>query len=476
VLALLILVPLLLVMLINLPFNKTLMNSLGFWLAFLCTLTQVAFALCPDPSVWGAQLSELSEWLRFQTTADPLSRVMILAIGLVSATGLMLCRYWEQDRDRRFLYSNLFLLSQAGMNGIVLANDFITLYVFLEITAVASFILIAFDLEKSGFEGAFKYFLLSAIATVLLLIGIGIFFTVAGSSSFLVVAIALKGNMHHWLVLFACAAFTAGLLIKGGVMPFHGWLPDAYSSAPAPVSVLLAGIVTKTTGVYTIIRITQNVFGFSSHLQLILLCVGCLSMLVGALLALPQVDFKRMLAYSSISQVGYIVLGLGAANPLGIVGAVFHLFNHAVFKTLLFVNASAVEKETGTRNMDEMGGLSNRMPLTGASSVVGFLSTAGIPPLSGFWSKLMIIVALWQAGYPYLAVTAVLASLITLAYFLSMQRRVFFGKTSPEYADLSEAGPWATIPAIVLAIITISLGLCVPWLFETFIIPIRSFL
>ncbi|NMC64178.1 MAG: NADH-quinone oxidoreductase subunit L [SAR324 cluster bacterium] len=472
----LILIPLLLVMLINLPLRKALMNFLGFWLAFMCALTQVAFALCADPSAWITQLPELTEWLHFQATIDTLSRVMILAIGLVSSTGLMLCRYWTQDGDRRFLYSNLFLLSLAGMNGIVLASDFITLYVFLEITAVSSFILIAFDLEKAGFEGAFKYFLLSAIATALLLIGIGIFFTVAGSTSFLVVAIALKGNMNNWLVLLACAAFISGLLIKAGVMPFHGWLPDAYSSAPAPASVLLAGIVTKTTGVYTIMRITQSVFGFSPHLQLILLCVGCLSMLAGALLALHQVDFKRMLAYSSISQVGYIILGLGAASPLGIVGAVFHLFNHAVFKTLLFINASAVEKETGTRNMEEMGGLSNRMPLTGASSVVGFLSTAGIPPLSGFWSKLMIIVALWQAGYPYLAVTAVIASLITLAYFLSMQRRVFFGKTSPEYADLFEANPWATTPAIVLAIITISLGLCVPWLFETFIIPIRSFL
>jgi multicomponent Na+:H+ antiporter subunit D len=197
---------------------------------------------------------------------------------------------------------------------------------------------------------------------------------------------------------------------------------------------------------------------------------------VGALMALAQKDFKRMLAYSSISQVGYIILGLGAGPGLGFAGAVFHLFNHAVFKSLLFVNSAAVEQQSGTRDMDKLGGISARMPVTGTTSVLAMLSTAGIPPLSGFWSKLLIILAVWKAGHEGFAAVAVLASLLTLAYFLSMQRRVFFGKLTESCARLREAGFWALVPSLVLAGITIALGLLAPWLFGTFLLPVGSIL
>jgi len=269
---------------------------------------------------------------------------------------------------------------------------------------------------------------------------------------------------------------VVGLFIKGGLIPFHGWLPDAYSSAPAAVSVLLAGIVTKTTGIYTLIRIVISIIGFNASLQTLLLFVGTASMLVGALAALGQSDFKRMLAYSSISQVGYMVLGLGTGTVLGIAGSVFHLFNHAIFKSLLFVNAATVEQQAGTRNMNRLGGLAEKMPVTGCTSVIGFLSTAGIPPLAGFWSKLFIIVALWQTGHIVYAFLAILASLLTLAYFLSMQRRVFFGKLAAGFESLKEGNAWVLIPACVLALITIGLGIGIPWLFETFLLPIRSLL
>jgi multicomponent Na+:H+ antiporter subunit D len=183
-----------------------------------------------------------------------------------------------------------------------------------------------------------------------------------------------------------------------------------------------------------------------------------------------------MLAYSSISQVGYMVLGLGAGTVLGVAGAIFHLFNHATFKSLLFVNAAAVEQQTGTRDMNRMGGLAEKMPVTGWTSVIAFLSTAGIPPLAGFWSKLIIIVALWQAGHIVYAGLAVLASLLTLAYFLSMQRRVFFGKLAAGFENLKEANAWILIPACALALITLGIGIAIPWLFETFLLPIRSLL
>ncbi|MFC1501479.1 complex I subunit 5 family protein [Elusimicrobiota bacterium] len=270
--------------------------------------------------------------------------------------------------------------------------------------------------------------------------------------------------------------FLGGLFIKGGLVPFHGWLPDAYSSAPTEVSVLLAGIVTKTTGIYTLLRIVTVIFGFSSSVQNILLLVGIISIFVGAIAAIGQKDFKRMLAYSSISQVGYIVLSLGAGTPLGIAGAVFHLFNHAIFKTQLFVNAAAVEKQSGTTDMDKLGGLTERMPITGITSVVGFLSTAGIPPLGGFWSKLIIIVALWIAGYQIYAILAIAASLITLAYFLSMQRKVFFGKIAQDFTNIKEAKFGIIFPAAFLALITIAVGVFFPYVLNTFILPVKSLL
>jgi len=272
------------------------------------------------------------------------------------------------------------------------------------------------------------------------------------------------------------ALFLAGLAVKAGIVPFHFWVPDAYASAPAPVSVLLAGIVTKTCGVYTLMRLVDAVFGYTDPIRRVLLVSGVISIVAGAILALPQKDFKRMLAYSSISQVGYIILGLGAGPGLGFAGAVFHLFNHSIFKSLLFVNVAAVERQTGTRDMDQLGGLGSRMPVTSTSSVLALLSTAGIPPLAGFWSKILIIIGVWNAGQRIMASVAILASLLTLAYFLSMQRRVFFGKVSAACAEVKEAGGWALLPAILLALITVGLGLAIPWLFNTFLIPAGSIL
>ena len=247
-------------------------------------------------------------------------------------------------------------------------------------------------------------------------------------------------------------------------MPFHGWLPDAYQAAPAPISVFLAGIVTKSLGIYGVIRVVTSVTGFSAPIKEVLLFVGAVSIVLGALAALGQKDFKRMLAYSSISQVGYIILGLGCGTALSIFGAIFHLFNHAIFKSTLFINSAAVEEQMGTRNMNRMSGLASKMPITGVSSVVSCLSAAGIPPLAGFWSKLIIIVALWASGLYAYAVIGVTASVITLAYFLSMQRRVFFGKMKEEFANVREAGFGLSLAALILTAITVGVGIVFPFL------------
>jgi multicomponent Na+:H+ antiporter subunit D len=191
----------------------------------------------------------------------------------------------------------------------------------------------------------------------------------------------------------------------------------------------------------------------------ILLLSGILSVLIGAFLAMIQKDFKRMLAYSSISQMGYIILAVATFTPLGIIAAVFHLINHATFKTVLFLNSACVEKQTGTTNILELKGLEHRMPTTAWTSIIAMMATAGIPPLSGFWSKLLIIVALWKNGNIYYAIIALIASIITLAYFMILQKKVFFGKLPEKFDGVKEAKFQLLIPVVVISGIIIFSGL-----------------
>jgi len=461
--SLLIFAPLLTVMILNLPFGK-LMRRAAFWACLVIFIAQILMALLP---LSGA----LVPLFKFNLIVDDLSRVVLFCIGTVLFAALFTGEHLIKEEEQRFNFMNLLVLALSGMNGVVMVKDVFSLYVFLEITAVASFILISLYRDKYALEAAFKYLVLSAVATVLLLSSIALLLLVAGDTGFSAINAAIMTSHNSAIIMFAMGLFICGLLIKGGLMPFHGWLPDAYSAAPAPVSVLLGGIVTKTVGVYALIRIVTLVFVFSSPIKYLLMLVGAVSIVFGALAALGQNDMRRMFAYSSISQVGYIVIGLGCGTPLAIFGAIFHILNHSIFKSLLFVNAAAVESQTGTRNMDKMSGLAERMPITGVTALLASLSAAGIPPLSGFWSKLLIILALWMSGQRIYAVIALAASVITLSYMLSMQRRVFFGRTGSAFLNIREAGFGLCFPAVILASLIVAIGLLFPFLAGIFVNP-----
>lgn len=469
--SLLILVPLVGIVVLNLPLGF--MRRLAFPFALALALAQASLAMFARPALYNRVHLNSPSLLNLNLTVDPLSIVLLLSISIVMFAALFVGWFTIQDGKQKFEFVNLLIIAVIGLNGIVMVSDLFSLYVFLEVAGVASFVLVSLDRDKGGLEGGFKYLILSAVATVMMLTAIALLLMTTGNTSFTAVSGVLKASPNY-LTKIAVAIFVGGLGIKGGLVPFHGWLPDAYSSAPAGVSVLLAGTVTKTTGIYTIIRLVTTVFGFTPQVKAALLFIGALSIVLGALAALGQKDFKRMLAFSSISQMGYIILSLGTGTPLGIAGAVFHLFNHAIFKSQLFVNAAAVEEQTGLRDMNTMGGLSARMPVTGATSVIAFLSTAGIPPLSGFWSKLIIIIAVWMSGYFMYAIIAILASLITCAYFLSMQRRIFFGALEVKFKGIEEANLGILIPEVVLALITIGIGVLFPYVLNSFILPVRG--
>ncbi|MCX5706820.1 MAG: proton-conducting transporter membrane subunit [Candidatus Omnitrophica bacterium] len=472
----LILIPFFSIIILNLP-PREVNKRIAFGLVLILTLGQMFLVFFPGCNFWKMNSGVFGSMLKIDLLVDNLTLIMLFCIGLIVLVTLFTSRQFIGPIEKQRNFINLLLVVLIGMNGTVLARDIFSLYVFLEITAVASFILISFDKELLGLEGAFKYLLLSAIATILMLSSIALLLILTGSTGFSEVQAVLKTlNPNNPLLILAVGLFLAALFIKSGLIPFHGWLPDAYSSAPASVSVLLAGIVTKVAGVYALIRIMVSVLGFSPASQAVLLLIGAVSIVLGALLSLTQSDFKRMLAYSSISQVGYIILGLGSGTALGIVGAVFHIFNHCVFKSLLFINSAAIEKQTGIRDMDKLSGLAQKMPVTGLSSLLASLSAAGIPPLAGFWSKLIIIIALWSAGYYTYAVIGILAGILTLAYFLSLQRRVFFGKLTREFINVKEASFSLVFPMVLLSVIIIGVGVFTPVLLDKFILGLGNIL
>ena len=467
------LMPLLAIVLLNLPM-RSITQKLSFLFGVIMSLWQILAVTMIATGHGGTDT--WAKYFSLGLTCDNLTLVLLLSIGIVTLTTILVGMQTIGSEKQRFSFVNLVLVAMIGMNGTVMLADLFSLYIFIEVTAVASFILIAFHRDTNALEGAFKYIILSATATIMMLLSIAIMLLVVGDTSFAAAGSAVKQSQGNPLVIAAIGLFICGLLIKGGVVPFHGWLPGAYSAAPAAASVLLAGIATKTSGIYALIRLTTSVFANNESVNHILLLAGVISILVGAFAAMGQSDFKRMLAYSSISQVGYIILALGCGTNLAIIGAVFHLFNHSIFKSLLFVNSAAVEKQSGTTDMNKLGGLGTKMPVTNATSLIAFLSTAGVPPLAGFWSKLIIVIALWQNGLHAYASIAVLASVLTLAYLLMMQRKVFFGKLAGGLTNVKEAGLGITVAASILAVITVGVGVAFPWMFNSVLMPISSFL
>jgi len=210
-------------------------------------------------------------------------------------------------------------------------------------------------------------------------------------------------------------------------------------------------VVIKVAGIYALVRIFYYIYPAPAEIRQIFLILGVLSMVAGAVIAYFQDDFKRMLAYSSISQIGYILIGLGIGNPLALAGALFHVYNHALFKSLLFLNSGAVQYRTGTRSLKEMGGLAERMRVTGITSTFGTLSIAGVPPFNGFFSKLFIIMGAVVAGNIPIAVLLVTVSIFTLGYFLLIQRRAFFGKLNMKWKDIKEVPMTMSLAMILLA-------------------------
>ncbi|MDD2752198.1 MAG: proton-conducting transporter membrane subunit [Candidatus Omnitrophica bacterium] len=390
---------------------------------------------------------------------DGLSSFMLLTVNLITFLAMIYAISYMRRYTEKWKFHALFLMMLTGMNGVILSGDLFNLYIFLEVASISGYALVAFGTDAQDLEAAFKYAIMGALASIFILLGIALLYSYTSTLNMADIALSLNAKPRGLLISFISVLFLAGFGLKAAIVPFHAWLPDAHSCAPSPVSAVLSGVFIKTLGVYALARVFFNVLGLSSQLFYVLMILGVLSMVIGAFLAVAQNDIKRMFAYSSISQVGYIIFALGIASPLAILGALLHLFNHAVFKSLLFLNAGAIEYSTNTRSLKDLGGLSSKLPVTASTSLLGSMSISGIPPLGGFWSKLIIIIAAAQAGYFAFALVAVLVSILTLVYYLKFQTAVFSGQLNAAILEIKAVPFTMKFSMVVLAVISTSAGI-----------------
>jgi len=476
-------VPLAFAFLLPLCGNKG--KSVATFLANLATILLLALAVACAGQFAVYKVGRWSIPLGINMVMDGLSSLMLLAIAVVSFGAMLFSARYMEQYTAKSKYMSLFLLMVAGMNGVVLSGDIFNLFVFLEVASIASYALVGFGCEHEELEASFKYMVLGSIGSMFVLFGVAMVYGNTGSLNMAQISRVIESSGLNAGLTFALGLFVVGFGLKAALVPFHAWLPDAHPSAPAPISAMLSGVLIKTLGVYALARIVFNVFGVSVQIAWILIVLGILSMVAGAFLAIGQWDFKRLLAYSSISQLGYVVVGIGlgalilarggseAWAALAILGGLFHLVNHAVYKSLLFLTSGSVQMATGTRDLREMGGLAEKMPITRATCAVASASIVGIPPFAGFWSKLILVIAAVQARFYWVAAIIVFVSLCTLIMYLKVHRYAFLGELPDKLKNVTESRGVMLAAMTFLACLCLLMGLLVlvPSVRETLLTP-----
>ncbi len=442
-------------------FGDLLANLAGVSLFGLSTLGAVTLLGSSQPLI-----HRMGGWLpAFGITLvyDPLTALVAFALNTVGFAALLYSVRYLDSYSGRWKFYTLFMLILAGLNGVVLTGDMFNLFVFIEIAAVASYALVAFGTDFDELEAGFKYMVIGEIGGFSILLAIALLYAKVSSLNMAVVSQVLAAQGQSPLFWFIIVLLLIGFAVKMAMVPFHAWLPDAHPSAPAPVSAVLSGVFIKVLGVYALSRLMFNVFGLSRanspEFFNLLLGFGLLSIVAGGLLAYNQKDYKRLLAYSSISQIGYILVGLGIGNYWGIVGALFHILAHALGKGVLFLASGAVEHEIGSRDLDKLAGLEKTMPATAWSHILGSLSLSGVPPFAGFFSKLFLIVGAVSARMYWLAITAALFSVVTLGYLTKVVNRSFFARPGTTPTPAREAPATMVAAMLLLAVLSLLLGL-----------------
>ena len=394
-----------------------------------------------------------------------------LFFGLLIATavfvsGIYSLQYMSHD-DNVPQYYTLFLMLSGGVIGLVLTGDIFNMFIMVEILTFAAVALTAFRNKVYGaLEAAFKYLVVGCIGSTCILTGIIMLYAQVHTLNFAQLSALIPGNMTTSTKV-AFALLYIGFSTKAFIVPFHPLAADAHGAAPASISVLISGVLTKS-GLYGIIRLTYFLFqtmGLGT-MQFLLVFVGSVSMFVCVTMALAQHDFKRLLAFHSISQIGYVLTAAGLCTALGISAGLYHAMNHTLFKGLLFLAAGAVLHQTGTTDLGKLGGLSRKMPHTTVLFLIGAFSISGIPPFNGFASKWMIYQATYQKavesgniGFLLVTIIALITSVLTLASFVKVSQSVFFGQLPKEYENVTEVPFGMRFAMGILAVLCVVTGL-----------------
>jgi len=383
----------------------------------------------------------------------------IFLATLISGIGFLISIYAVSyiKKEPTQKYHILFLLLIVGAIGIVLTGDIFNLFVFFEILCISSYALVAYNKDKDGTEAAIKYLIQGSIGSSLILIGIALLYGFFGTLNMADIASRITSVEPTYLFI-SLAFLITGFGIEAAVFPLNAWLPDAHSSAPSSVSAILSGIAIKT-GVYGIARMIFTIFNAGSILTFIAF-LGLLTLLIGEMSAFRQDDIKRLLAYSSIGQIGLIVFALGIATSPGVFASLFQIVSHTLAKTLLFLAAGYMIYKVGSKNITSLNGVGKKMPLTSFAFAIGSFSLVGLPPFAGFMSKLSIVYAAVQVKKPiFLAFIAIalIATVIEAGYFFKVVQNLYF-KKGENIDKVTETSGYILIPIIILTGAIIIIG------------------
>lgn len=441
-------------------------------LGVLGSAVHLAVAVRLFLGVWDSGIAtvQLGGWpapFGISFVADTLSTLMVLLAALM---GLAVAIYSLADVDPKresFGYHALFQVLLMGVCGSFLTGDLFNLFVWFEVMLMASFVLLALGSERAQLEGALKYVTLNLVASALFLAAVGLTYGVAGTLNMADLSVRLANAPDQGFVLVLAMLFMICFGLKAAVFPLFAWLPASYHTPPVSVSAIFAGLLTKV-GVYALIRVFTLLFTQETALTHgLLLVTACITMVTGVLGAAAQNEVRRILSFHIVSQIGYMVLGLALFTPLALAGSVFYLAHHIVVKTNLFLVAGIIRKLKGSANLKRIGGLYASHPLLALVFLVPALSLAGIPPLSGFWAKLMLLQASLRAEEYLVAAITLFVGLLTLYSMTKIWNEAFW-KIQPEPSSTPfVAGPPPTrwemfalvFPVVSLALVTVGLGL-----------------
>jgi formate hydrogenlyase subunit 3/multisubunit Na+/H+ antiporter MnhD subunit len=397
----------------------------------------------------------LGQGVEFSLRLYNFSAFIIFATAGFAFLIVLYSSVFMRGRDYLNQFYAYLLITISFVNGAVLADNLLIMLFFWEGLLVLLFGLIAIG-SKTAFKAATKALIIVGVSDLCMMVGIALTGQLAGTLTISKISLPLN--------TLGCLAFVLlmiGAISKAGSMPFHSWIPDAAGNAPLPFMAILPAALEKLLGIYFLSRICIDMFKLApgSWVSLMLMIIGSLTILFAVMMALVQKDFKRLLSYHAISQVGYMVLGIGTLLPAGIIGGLFHMLNNALYKSCLFLSAGSVEKQAGSTDLEQLGGLRLKMPITFACFAVTALSISGVPPFNGFFSKELVYHAALERGWLfYLA--AVSGSFLTAASFLKLGHAAFLGKLKEGNREVKEAPLQMLIPMIILATACIIFGLC----------------